>query len=72
MLAYKLTDTYSPAAIDTAPATNTASAAIKIPLRDVALAATPTIRLAVYTIPSLAPNSAAPSYPVRCERWPSA
>ncbi|BBM05627.1 hypothetical protein HAALTHF_25940n [Vreelandella aquamarina] len=50
----ELTETYSPAAIDIAPATNPATPASKISLCAVAAAATPKIKLLVDTMPSLA------------------
>ena len=55
----ELTDTYSPAAIDMAPATSPATPAIKTAFGVVAAAATPTIKLAVERMPSLAPSTAA-------------
>src|SRR5688572_33431791 len=61
----ELTDTYSPADIDIAPATNPATPASSISLRPAFAAATPTMRLAVETKPSLAPRTAAPSQPTR-------
>src|SRR6185437_12174316 len=67
----ELTDTYSPAAIDMAPATNPATPAISTSLRVADAAATPTIRLAVETMPSLAPNTAALNHPIRETRWVS-
>jgi hypothetical protein len=48
-----------------APATNPATPAIKTSLCVAAAAATPTIRLAVEMIPSLAPRTAARSQPMR-------
>jgi hypothetical protein len=55
------TDTYSPSAIDTAPATSPASPAVKMgPRADVA-PATPTTMPATDTIPSLAPSTPARS-----------
>src|ERR1700739_2118741 len=56
-----LTETYSPNAIDTAPAASPATPAVNIgPLAAVA-AATPTTMPAVETIPSLAPSTPARS-----------
>jgi hypothetical protein len=52
----ELTDTYSLAAIDIAPATIPATPAIKTSFRVAAAAATPTIKLAVDRMPSLAPR----------------
>src|SRR4249919_797846 len=65
----ELTDTYSPAAIDMAPATSPATPAISTAFCVAAAAATPTIKLAVETIPSLAPSTAARSHPMRSTRW---
>ena len=53
----ELTDTYSPAAIDMAPATSPATPAIKTSFCVAAAAATPTIKVPVETIPSLAPRT---------------
>jgi hypothetical protein len=64
-----VTDTYSPAAIDMAPATSPATPAIRTVFGVGAAAATPTIKLAVETIPSLAPSTAARSHPIRPTRW---
>ncbi len=66
--ACELTDTYSPAAIDIAPATSPAMPATSTSLRDAPDAATPMIRLAVDTIPSLAPSTAARNQPIRWVR----
>jgi len=65
----ELTDTYSPAAIDIAPATKPAAPARKMPSWAVLAAATPIIRLAVDTIPSFAPSTAARNHPTRCDRY---
>ena len=62
----ELTDTYSPAAIDSAPATSPAIPAVTIAEPDAPEAATPSTRLAVDTMPSLAPSTAARS---QLERW---
>jgi hypothetical protein len=62
-------DTYSPAAIDMAPATSPATAAIKTLFRVAAAAVTPTIRLAVERMPSLAPSTAARNQPMRLTKW---
>jgi len=56
----ELTETYSPAAMDMAPATSPAIPAISISELEAEAAATPTITLAVETSPSLAPSTAAP------------
>lgn len=56
-----LTETYSPNAIETAPATSPATPAVKIGPADVVDAATPTTMPAVETIPSLAPKTPARS-----------
>ena len=65
----ELTDTYSPAAIDMAPATSPATPAIKTSFCVAAAAATPTIRLAVERMPSLAPSTAALNHPIRLTKW---
>jgi hypothetical protein len=62
-------DTYSPAAIDMAPAASPAAPAIKILCCVAAAAATPTIKLAVERIPSLTPSTAALGHPIRSTRW---
>src|SRR3954463_6796820 len=61
----ELTETYSPAAIDKAPATKPAMPAVIPALGDAPDAATPSTRLAVETMPSLAPRTAARSQPAR-------
>src|SRR5262245_30137605 len=66
--ACELTETYSPAAIDNAPATRPATPASRMSLRLARAAATPTTRLAVETMPSLAPSTAARSQPIRSVR----
>ena len=63
----KLTEPDSPAAIDIAPATSSAAAALRIVLREAPDAITPIIRLATETMPSSAPSTAARSHPAR---WP--
>ena len=68
---WELTETYSPAAIDMAPATRAATPATRIGPLPCEAAATPTIRLAVETMPSLAPSTAARSQPTRSMRWDS-
>ena len=65
----ELTDTYSPAAIDIAPATRPATPAIRMAVFDADDAATPIIRLAVDTMASLDPSTAARSQPARPLRW---
>ena len=66
------TETYSPSAIDTAPATNPASPAVKMGPRAVVAPATPITIPATDTIPSLAPSTAAlsqfsrPAMPPAC------
>ena len=57
----KLTNTYSPAAIDIAPATSPATPTTSAEEQAAEAIATPTIRLDVETIPSLAPSTAARS-----------
>src|SRR5512134_158741 len=65
------TETYSPAAIDMAPATSPATPLTStVPWLEPA-AATPMTRLAVETMPSLAPSTAARSQPIRAVRWRS-
>src|SRR6186713_1298658 len=66
---WELTETYSPAAMDMAPATRPVMPAIRTPPELESAAATPTIKLAVETIPSLAPMTAARSHPTRWVRW---
>src|SRR4051812_48886816 len=68
----ELTETYSPAAIDRAPATSPAVPAVTTALVDSPAAATPSTRLAVDTMPSLAPRTAARSQPARWLRCTSA
>src|SRR5690606_29998684 len=65
------TDTYSPAAIDMAPATVPAMPAERIAPGVPPPAATPTTRPATDTMPSLAPSTAARSQPARSLRWDS-
>jgi hypothetical protein len=55
--------------MDMAPATRPANPAIMMLLRLESAAATPTIKLAVETMPSLAPRTAALSHPMRWARW---
>lgn len=63
------TETYSPAAIDMAPAARPAPAASKTAPGDGSAAATPTISEDTETIPSFAPNTAARSEPERVMKW---
>src|SRR5450432_4817287 len=65
----ELTETNSPTAIDNEPATKPATPATKIDSFDADDAATPIIKLAVETIASSAPSTAArsqPARPLRC------
>ena len=62
----ELTETYSPAAIDSAPAARPAIPAVTIAAPDAPDAATPSTRHAVDTMPSFAPSTAARS---QLERW---
>ena len=57
--ACEATETYSPAAMDIAPATRPATPATRISLGDFAATATPATRLAVEMMPSFAPRTAA-------------
>ena len=75
----ELTDTYSPTAIDIDPATRPATPAIKMASFDAEDAATPIMRLAVETIASSEPRTAARNHPIRAlrcvspcgtSRWP--
>ena len=61
----ELTETYSPTAIDIAPATSAATPATRIAVGVAEEAATPIIRLAVETIASFDPRTAARSHPAR-------
>ena len=68
-------ETYSPRAIDTAPATSPASPAVKMGPRDEVAPATPMTMPATETIPSLAPSTAARSQfrrPAVPPEWASA
>ncbi len=66
-----LTDTYSPTAIDIEPATSPAIPAIKTACFDAGAAATPIMRLAVDTIASSEPSTAARSHLERSPRCAS-
>lgn len=59
------TETYSPAAIDSAPATRPARPEVSTASCEAWAAATPVMRLAVETMPSLAPSTAARSQLLR-------
>src|SRR5271167_954250 len=61
----ELTETYSPTAIDIEPATSPATPAIKMAAFEAEEAATPIMRLAVDTIASSEPSTAARSHPER-------
>src|SRR3954462_2840378 len=63
---WELTETYSPAALEGAPATSPAIPAVMMAARDASEAATPRTRLAVETMQSFAPSTAARS---QLERW---
>ena len=56
-----LTETYSPAAMLSAPAASPATPAMRMALRSVVAPATPTTMPAVDTMPSLAPRTPARS-----------
>mgnify|MGYP001507488750 CR=1 FL=1 len=56
-----LTETYSPAAMDSAPASSAAPPAVAMTGIDVLVAATPTTTPAVETMPSFAPSTPARS-----------
>src|SRR3569832_2721390 len=68
----ELTETYSPAAIDMAPATSAARPESTTVLCGEPAAATPTRTLATETMPSLAPSTAARSQPMRWTKCSSA
>jgi hypothetical protein len=59
MSVWELTETYSPAAIDKAPATKAATVAKTIGSTVLLAAATPIAKLETEIIPSLAPKTAA-------------
>src|SRR6185436_2442811 len=67
----ELTETYSPAAMESEPATRPAMAAINTAPRSEWADATPTTRLLVEIRPSLAPSTAARSQPMCSVRWNS-
>lgn len=62
---WELTDTYSPTAIEAAPATMPANPVIKMVSWDMFAAPVPASRQEVLTNPSLAPNTAARSQRAR-------
>ena len=64
----ELTEPNSPAAIESAPATSAAIPATSIADRSALAATTPMSRLAVETMPSCAPSTAARSHPTRSRR----
>src|SRR4029453_374610 len=66
--ACELTETYSPAAIDNAPATRPATPATRMSLRLARAAATPPTRLAGETKPPLGPRTAPPRQPIHAVR----
>ena len=61
----ELTEMYSPTPIERAPAKRPANPAVMTALLDELAAATPITRLAVDTIPSFAPSTAARNHPIR-------
>jgi hypothetical protein len=61
----ELTETYSPTAIDIAPATKPATPAMRAASREAEDAKTPIMRLAVDTIASSDPSTAARNHPAR-------
>src|SRR5690606_35922565 len=63
------TETYSPAAMENAPATVPAMPLARITIPEAPVAATPTTSPAIETTPSLAPRTAARSQPARLLRW---
>lgn len=69
--ACELTDTYSPAAIDNAPAASPAIPDNKIVAGLACVVAMPNIRLLVEIRPSLAPRTAARNQPLCWLRWGS-
>jgi hypothetical protein len=68
---WEWTDTNSPAAIDIAPAIRPEMLVKRIVWCPAPAAATPSTRLAVDTMPSLAPSTAARNQPMRSLRWRS-
>ncbi|KKY04887.1 hypothetical protein RM66_22235 [Xanthomonas phaseoli pv. phaseoli] len=71
MSACDCTDTYSPAAIDIAPATKPAMPVASTSAAAAPLLATPTSKPATERMPSLAPSTAARSQPALSLRWRS-
>jgi len=67
----ELTDTYSPVAIDIAPAATPARPATMMALLPALDAETPIMMLATETMPSSAPSTAARNHPTRRNRWRS-
>jgi hypothetical protein len=67
----ELTETYSPTAIDIAPATRPATPVTRVASLEADDAATPIIRDAVETIASSDPSTAARNQPARALRWDS-
>ena len=61
----ELTEMYSPTPIDRAPANRPANPAVMTAFLDESAAATPITKLAVDTIPSFAPSTAARNQPTR-------
>jgi len=68
---FECTETYSPVAIDIAPATKAAVPLSKILVCEACAAATPRIKLEVETMPSFAPKTLARSQPTPPKRWRS-
>ena|GEM_PF-5972304 len=66
--AWELTEMYSPVAVDMAPVIKPATPATSTLPCEAREAATPTTKLAVEIMPSLAPRTAARNQPMRCVR----